>query len=147
MSLRPCLQCTRHVRSSEKACPFCGTNLPAVATATPRSVAGLGRAAIMAFGTLAATAEVGCTVAPAYGGPSQQDAFIGSQDAAYGGPPPDASLSEPDAAAAAEDAATSPDAGNDAGGSVAAYGAPPEDAGGAQLDTGGGIGPLYGGAP
>lgn len=141
MSLRPCLQCTRHVRSSEKACPFCGTNLPAVATATPRSVAGLGRAAIMAFGVTAA----GCNT-PAAPTDAGNDAYIGSQDAAYGGPPPDASLSDEDAPTAA-DAPASTDAGNDTGGSVAAYGAPPEDAGGAQLDTGGGIGPLYGGAP
>ena len=128
MSLRPCLSCTRHVRSSEMACPFCGSSLPAAPALMPRSVAGLGRAAIMAFGAVAVATEVGCNVAPAYGLPpvdSGADAtFIGSDDARNGGPP-DAAISE-------DDAAASPDANNDAG---------------AQLDSGGGIGPLYGGAP
>ena len=137
MSLRPCLSCTRHVRNSETACPFCGANLPAAPTLMPRSVAGLGRAAIMAFGAIAASAEMGCTVTPAYGGPGG-DTFIGGLDAAYGGPPLDSAMSAEDAAA--------PDSGNDAGGNVAAYGAPPEDTG-AQFDSGGGVGPLYGGAP
>lgn len=138
MSLRPCLNCTRHVRNIETACPFCGANLPDAPAPLQRSVVGLGRAAIMAFGAIAVATEVGCNATPAApsldAGPDAT--FIGGLDAAYGGPPLDAAMPT--------DAATSP--GNDAGGSVAAYGAPPEDAGN-QSDTGGGIGPLYGGAP
>ncbi len=139
MSLRPCLSCTRHVRNSETACPFCGANLPASSAPVPRSVVGLGRAAIMAFGMTAAACDPTTTT------DAGTDAYIGGQDAAYGGPPVDAATPADDASASA-DAPNSPDSGNDAGGSVAAYGAPPEDAGN-QSDTGGGIGPLYGGAP
>lgn len=134
MSLRPCLNCTRHVRNIETACPFCGTNLPASSAPVPRSVVGLGRAAIMAFGMTAAACD------PTTSTDAGTDAYIGGQDAAYGGPPVDAAPSADDAAP------TPPDSGNDAGGTVAAYGAPPEDAG-SQLDSGGGVGPLYGGAP
>ena len=141
MSLRPCVSCTRHVRSTESACPFCGTHLPEAANAPTRSIAGLGRAAIMAFGALAVSAEVGCNVTPVYGGPPRDDAGIGDA----GSRPLDAPMQD---APAAEDAPVVVD---DAGGGGALYGGPPPDSGAAQsdagADTGGGIGPLYGGAP
>ena len=136
MSLRPCVSCTRHVRNTETACPFCGANLPLASTAVPRSVVGLGRAAIMAFGMTAAACD------SATNADAGTDAYIGGQDAAYGGPP--------DANASMEDAA----ADVDAGGGIAAYGTPAPDAGGTPSDAGmpqtdafGGVGPLYGGAP
>ena len=66
MSLRPCVSCTRHVRSSEAVCPFCGETMSVAPAIVPRRVTGLGRAAIMAFGVTAAGCE---TPAPAYGGP------------------------------------------------------------------------------
>jgi hypothetical protein len=55
--LHPCPACARHVRSSERACPFCGASL---ASATPHSSASaggrLGRAALFAFRTTAVAA-------------------------------------------------------------------------------------------
>ncbi len=109
MSLHPCPSCGRHVRRSETTCPFCATAL-SFAGVPERGVPAvrLGRAATFAFGAAVATAGaaslVGCA-APAYGAPPRDtgvdatagdaaepvDAFAGGFDAAYGGPPIDAS--------------------------------------------------------
>jgi len=52
--LLPCSGCSRHVRASESACPFCGTAIQAAEA--PRGPAGrLGRAATFAFGAAVAT--------------------------------------------------------------------------------------------
>lgn len=147
MSLRPCPSCSRHVRPSEAACPFCKTALPEVSgePAMPgRVVPRVGRAAIFAFGAMA-TAGCDGGVAPAYGTPvldaGGPDAFVGAFDAAYGAPPFDASL---DATAVVEDAPSTEDADRDGGGGGNLYGGPPLDASNGQ-DTGGAV-PLYGGA-
>lgn len=115
--LSPCSACARHVRASERTCPFCRAPLPE-RTVGPAVAAGrLSRAALFAFGTTAlAGAIVGCggaqqheeTTAPAYGGPpepepgpatpsettnestppaSTPDDPGGAPAAAYGGPP------------------------------------------------------------
>ncbi len=148
MSLRPCPSCARHVRASESACPFCKTALPelaAEASVSPaRAVPRVGRAAIFAFGAMA-TAGCDGGVAPAYGTPvldaGGPDAFVGTFDAAYGGPPFDASL---DATTVVEDAPSTEDAAFDGGGGGNLYGGPPLDASNGE-DTGGAV-PLYGGA-
>lgn len=59
--LRPCPQCSRHVRSNEVRCPFCDSAL-AVDDRAPLVPAGrIGRAALMAFGAALATASLaGC---------------------------------------------------------------------------------------
>jgi len=115
-SLVPCPSCARHVRATERVCPFCGAAVPpSFAGYVPRAPAErLSRAALVAF---AAVAVAGCsketatpsdagsadkqqqqepTTVPAYGAPaptpapSPVDAGLGSlvaQAAVYGGPP------------------------------------------------------------
>lgn len=61
--LVPCPSCSRHVRASETACPFCGDAIDLSASpapAEPRSR--LGRVAIFAFGAtlIGATSMVAC---------------------------------------------------------------------------------------
>ena len=106
--LRPCPACDRHVGSEESACPFCSAALPEAPPPPTRvSTAGLGRAAIMAFGiSVAAGAGLsGCiTVSPA-----------------YGVPPADAG---PDSGAVAPAYGLPADAGPDSGPVAPAYGTP-----------------------
>ena len=57
--LQPCPTCARHVRTSERRCPFCLAALPGSlrgAAPPPLPAQRLGRAALMAFGLLAAPA-------------------------------------------------------------------------------------------
>jgi hypothetical protein len=51
--LVPCTTCARHVRASEKVCPFCARELPAnlAARATPGTNKRLTRAAFFTFAT------------------------------------------------------------------------------------------------
>ncbi len=76
-----CEECSRHVRASEAACPFCGAGVAAaVREAAPRSGPStrLSRAGLIAFGTLVVVAPValaGCAES--------------AQMAVYGGPPPE----------------------------------------------------------
>ena len=104
-ALCPCPSCSRHVRVVESACPFCGVALVEEAH-LPRAMPThrLGRAALFAFGIAAAAGAPGCGTSTTAG----TDAYVGSLDAAYGGPPHDA--------------------GTD-GGLIAAYGGPPTDSG------------------
>jgi hypothetical protein len=74
--LRPCPGCSRHVRVSERACPFCSATLDTSFQASPAPVGPskrLSRAALFAFGTgtlvLPAAVAIGCFSAePSYGG-------------------------------------------------------------------------------
>jgi hypothetical protein len=77
--LRPCPGCSRHVRVSEGACPFCAASLDASFKATPAPMGPsrrLSRAALFAFGTgtlvLPAAAAIDCVgdiaPQPLYGG-------------------------------------------------------------------------------
>ena len=107
--LLPCPSCARHVRVSEKACPFCSGALSLTAPPLTRTpIARLSRAALFALGTSAAsiaactsgTGPVGGDAGtgsdadpqdrPVYGGPPVDDAGPVLVDAAYGGPPRDA---------------------------------------------------------
>jgi hypothetical protein len=143
MSLRPCTHCGRHVRNTESSCPFCATALEAAPARSPISLPRAGRAAIMAFGALT-TAAAGCG-----GGSGTPDAYVGAQDAAYGGPPLDAfggldaAYGGPPVDAAMADDTGLPEA--DTGGGMNLYGGPPSDAGSDNTDAGGPV-PLYGGA-
>lgn len=107
-ALHPCSSCGRHVRLTENACPFCGSTL-ALAHVAPRPMPTqrLGRAAAFAFGAAVAASTAGCGTSTTAEGDAGTDAYYGSLDAAYGGPPIDA--------------------GNDAV-AIAAYGGPPIDA-------------------
>lgn len=144
MSLRPCTQCGRHVRNTESKCPFCRAALEVTPERSPITLPRAGRAAIMAFGALT-TATAGCG-----GGSGTPDAYVGAQDAAYGGPPLDAFMGGQDAAYGGPpvDAAMAEDTGlpeADTGGGTNLYGGPPTDAGSDNTDAGGAV-PLYGGA-
>jgi hypothetical protein len=141
-TLVPCINCGRHVRTSDTSCPFCGHTVESDASA--RAVgrthgARLTRAALFAFGATAAAcspasdntdAQVQDSATDAgtmalYGGPP---VFVGvratgSRDdagtmALYGGPPVDSG--------APTDAGTGNDASDGSPG--ARYGAPPVDA-------------------
>ena len=91
MSLRLCPGCSRHVR--EEQCPFCGENVPFVATTTIPRVA---RIALVSIGAAAVATACSSGPAPAYGGPPD----TGSNDSAvnpdigtfYGGPPIDSGV-------------------------------------------------------
>ena len=136
--LSACPACARHVRVSESACPFGHASLSddfraRPAPRAPRS--GLSRAALYALGASAVALSPGCVLA--YGGPavevgdaSIEDASRQGVDAAYGGPPLDASH---DGHAPIVDAAPDApllDSGDDSDTPVvdAAYGGPPLDA-------------------
>lgn len=112
-TLVPCASCARHVRASDRACPFCGGSLEAPASVAANVPAGvrLGRAAIFAVGVAVASSVAACEMkndtdaAVAEAGPTDD----GSVMALYGAP--------------VADAAPAPDVAD--GGPVARYGAPP----------------------
>jgi hypothetical protein len=62
--LRPCPACSRHVRASEPACPFCERELDAAFRSVPSprapAVARLSRAALFAIGAGGVAAGTGC---------------------------------------------------------------------------------------
>jgi hypothetical protein len=152
-----CVGCARHVRASEAACPFCRADLPrALRDAAPRRppAVRLGRAALMALGTGAATIATACggnvgdgdphgmTAQPAYGAAIIDDAgndgspdanFMGT--AAYGGVSPEDGGGRVLDSAAPLDAVAPPDDAEDEsdvttppphdGGVMPAYGLPP----------------------
>lgn len=112
-ALTPCPSCGRHVRLTERACPFCATAID-LRSVAPRALPTqrLGRAALVTFGAIAMVTAPGCGTAtqPDDGG---HDAYVGGAVDAYGAP---------------ADAWSAPvDAGTD-GGAVAAYGGPMFDA-------------------
>ena len=121
--LSACPGCSRHVRVSESACPFCGATLSAAfrAAAAPAATpVGLGRAAVYALGATSLAVAAACSgsvpapTADAGAGDAQDEAM----NAAYGGPPPSAEDAGPGDAAAA-----------DMGSPAPLYGAPPMDSG------------------
>lgn len=70
MSLHPCAGCARHVRATERECPFCGGVLEAIAERTPVVVPRAGRAAMMLLGVVTSIDASGCIVGvPEYGAP------------------------------------------------------------------------------
>jgi hypothetical protein len=92
--LRPCPGCSRHVRVSEGACPFCGVSLDPSFRATPAPVGPsrrLSRAALFAFGTgtlvLSPVAAIDCgnniAPQPLYGGAFLEDSGEVSQDSSF----------------------------------------------------------------
>ena len=120
-SFAPCPSCARHVKTTEKSCPFCKGALPDAMVSIPGATPGhrLGRAAAFAF--TASLTVAGCSAGVAAPGD-------GGTDEGGGGFPVDASST--DSAVVKKDA-TAP---KDEGGAqppygVPAYGAPPFDAG------------------
>jgi hypothetical protein len=85
--LVPCTTCARHVRASEKLCPFCDRELPEnlAARAIPGTTKRLTRAAFFTFATTLGTFGVlaGCS-----GDDSGSPDFHASVDSGYGGSTP-----------------------------------------------------------
>jgi hypothetical protein len=149
--LHPCSSCSRHVKKTEAACPFCGAALAlAVVPARAKPTTRMGRGATFAFGAAVATSVAACSsptvpastdantsidsgVSPLYGGPPDDAGADGGLQAMYGGPP-DTGV----------DAAT-PEV--DSGGPVPAYGGPFPSDDAATAQDAGGAAPLYGAPP
>lgn len=137
--LVPCPECSRHVRVTEAACPFC--SLPLDLADTPAPVMPgqrLSRAATLAFGaTLAsATALAACgSTVPVYGAPGPGPVAGAAGEESSGGASGNAGSTASDGGATAGPVYGAPAAGsanNDAGasssaggGQVPVYGAPP----------------------
>jgi hypothetical protein len=124
--LAPCPTCSRHVKTSERICPFCKDALPdAIADAALPGASGrLSRAAAFAF-TASLTVVAAVAGAGAEGCTSSTPAGTGDASAKEGG-------------------GSSDGAPNDDGSQQALYGAIPVDAG---PDDSGGGGAKYGGPP
>jgi hypothetical protein len=137
-SLVPCPSCARHVRASERACPFCRSMLPSTlaSKAIPGATQRLSRAAAFTFAaTLAAT---GCSDDPA---PPADAAVLDT------GNPSDTGTDTGSATDTGTDTGSATDAGfpADDGGIVAMYGGPPDSgADSGAPDDNGGVAPLYG---
>lgn len=151
MSLVPCPSCNRHIRTGERACPFCGASISAslASKAIPGATQRMSRAAAFAFTATLTMANCGpgTTPAPTPDAAADADDMEVSVMPLYGSPvdaSPD-TTPPPDATA---------DVVNDNGGPMPLYGAP-ADAGpapdvegrdGAVRDNGGVV-PLYGAVP
>jgi len=134
MSLLPCPSCSRHVRTTDRACPFCRTAI-ALEPAVPVIGERLGRAAIFAFGAAMVTNVAACSMSTTPGNDAAspgndaavtEDAFTPPGDAGTDAfsPNPDAGVFPP-YGAPPEDTGPPDDAGPDTGGFIGAYGAPP----------------------
>lgn len=117
-----CSECRRHVREDETACPFCG--FAGSLSSAPRggAVAGMGRAALFAFGVAATACGSPPVVAPYGIAPDDAGPVDGGDDA--GPPEADASTDAGTDAGRTSDAGPESDAGIDAGNIVPPYGAP-----------------------
>ncbi len=139
--LSPCSRCARHVRSSERHCPFCGAPFEHTAAniGLPK---GLKRAAVIALSTAAASTSVACgasgddgderemTDTPAAGGGAND---LPTQQPVYGAPVP-----------------SSESSGNDSGGSDGQNNSGPQQGAGGSQGTEEPIPeiqPLYGAPP
>ena len=120
--LAPCPACSRHIRTTERTCPFCASAIPESITesALPGASSRLSRAAAFAF-----TASLAVT-----------GAAVGTSGCTSG-----STLTDGDASADGSTKDGSPD---DEGGLQAAYGAIAVDSG---PDDAGGAGTKYGGPP
>ena len=93
MALRVCPSCSRHAR--DVTCPFCGAEIPQVAPVV--SIPRVARSGLLGLAVGAVVVGACSTAQPAYGiaipdveNDGKGDAPIAA-DAAYGGPPIDAS--------------------------------------------------------
>lgn len=142
--LVPCAGCARHVRASERDCPFCGAALAPTVSSPRGPMPRVGRAARFAFGAAVVTTltVTGCGEShegdPDAGAPMDagHDAGLTSEPAEAPDSGHDAGLTSepgvvPDAGVrdAGMDGGSGMDAGEeeDAGGIVPPYGAPPAD--------------------
>ena len=116
MALRLCSGCSRHVRATDAACPFCGD---AGRAAVPSPVSRATRAAMVFGGAAMVSTAVACSSAtPLYGAPAPDASADTGADASPA--PPYGAVPPPDAA---------PDTGGRDAAPVPLYGAvPPPDA-------------------
>jgi hypothetical protein len=144
-SLVPCPSCARHVRATERACPFCRTALSAsiASRVIPGATQRLSRAAAFTFA--ASLAATGCSDDPA---PAADAAVVDTGSTTDSGTAP--TRARPPTRAPTTDTGLT-DAGfpSDDGGIVAMYGGPPDTGVDSGADSGGpsddgGIAPLYG---
>jgi hypothetical protein len=130
--LVPCPECSRHVRVSEKECPFCASSLDLAGTPEPQLPRGrLSRAATLAFGAtlVSASALAACS--------SDSDTGTGN-----GGGATSTAGAAGAATAGAGGGTVGPVYGAPAGGEIGVAGGENSNAG-----RGGGAVPLYGAAP
>lgn len=140
MSLAPCPACQRHIRVSERACPFCGNGVsPSIASkVVPGTTQRLSRAAAFAFTATLTLAGCSDTTTPA---PDAAGDTVSPSDTVTPSDTPTTDTTPSDVTA---------DAPQDNGGPAPAYGAPfdappPTDATAPDSGPGdGGIAPLYG---
>jgi len=138
-SLVPCPSCARHVRATERSCPFCRTALSAsiASRVIPGATQRLSRAAAFTFA--ASLAATGCSDDPA---PAADAAVVDT------GPGTDTG-SGTDTGPATDMGVTDAGFPSDDGGMLAMYGGPPDTGVDSGADSGGpsddgGIAPLYG---
>lgn len=134
--LAPCPYCQRHLRITERVCPFCEADVAGALAARARpavSTRGLSRASILALGaSLAAVAGSatleGCAVEP---DPTDDDDMEGPGGGGDGGAKYDAGQPQPVYGAPIQQDAGGANTPPNLGGGVAIYGAPvqPFDAG------------------
>ncbi len=163
--LAPCPACTRHVRVTEEACPFCEAKLPASLreSAPPKGPSvRLSRAALLALGALGGTGTVavapGCgdtsVIAP-YGIAPVPNPGDDASDATVFAPPygiapvPDADDESADASEApdASEAGAASDAASDGASDAGVTSDGGSDAGASDAGDAGGVLPAYGIAP
>jgi len=124
--LVPCDGCTRHVRRTEAACPFCGLASPlaSAASVTPEPAARLSRAGILAFvatvGAGACSSAQPVPIAVLEAPPAPQ-----TPPADGGAPATPVATPEPTPATPDASTATTTPARPDPGSMMLRYGAPP----------------------
>lgn len=139
--LVPCPECSRHVRVTETACPFCSLPLD-LADAPSPVLPGqrLSRAATLAFGATLASA----TALAACGG----DAVISDPVPFYGAPSAGASAGGDGGSSGSGTAGAESSAGRGGEAVSPVYGAPPQSFGGSEpMNEGGAAGVAVYGAP
>jgi hypothetical protein len=137
--LVPCPECSRHVRVSEKECPFCALPLDLAGTPEPQLPRSrLSRAATLAFGAtlVSASALAACS--------SDSDTGTGSGAGATSTAGNAGAAGSASAGASVGGGTVGPVYGAPAGGEIGVAGA---ETSGAGTGIGGGAVPVYGAAP
>jgi hypothetical protein len=97
--LIPCAACSRHVKSSDQACPFCGASMSGVSGPTTEPFRRMATAAAVAAGVVAlsgCSSSSAISQAPYYGGAGIIDASPVPTNAGDGGPESSAGASDSD---------------------------------------------------
>lgn len=124
--LAPCPACSRHIKTTERTCPFCKGAVPETIaeSALPGASSRLSRAAAFAF-----TASIAVTGAAAAVTGCVSGSTLDSGDASADGASKDGSPSDDGGLQAAYGAIAIDSGPDDSGGGGAKYGGPPIDSG------------------